>query len=143
MLTLLLYVLQEENPSREPTIVRTAGKLKPFAFNRIPDIKDVNVPLATRRRQKRSNLKLNGSISSESFCPMCYSPLAQSDLPALGSLKSHQTISDSFGASCCSSCQFQILPQDPSRMEHFYSNLPPPLVARARHLNPHDFSSLR
>jgi hypothetical protein len=30
--------LQEENPSRESTIVRTAGKLIPFHFNRIPEI---------------------------------------------------------------------------------------------------------
>ncbi|XP_030518400.2 cytoplasmic tRNA 2-thiolation protein 2 isoform X2 [Rhodamnia argentea] len=45
-------LLQEENPSRECTIVRTAGKLTPFHFNRIPEINDCNVPLATRRRQK-------------------------------------------------------------------------------------------
>ncbi|WJX29599.1 hypothetical protein P8452_18221 [Trifolium repens] len=31
-------LLQEENPSRESTIVRTAGKLIPFHFNRIPEI---------------------------------------------------------------------------------------------------------
>ncbi|KAF2307935.1 hypothetical protein GH714_033463 [Hevea brasiliensis] len=68
-------LLQEENPSRECTIVRTAGKLTPFHFNRIPEISDCTVPLATRRRQKRYNLKPMESMSSESFCPLCNSPL--------------------------------------------------------------------
>ncbi|KAF8043962.1 hypothetical protein BT93_A2060 [Corymbia citriodora subsp. variegata] len=136
-------LLQEENPSRECTIVRTAGKLTPFHFNRIPEINDCNVPLATRRRQKRSNLKLNGSISSESFCAICYSPLNKSDLPALGSLETQKSASDVFGAACCSSCQFQILPRDASDMEHFYSLLPEALVSRAKQTNKYDFSSLR
>lgn len=136
-------LLQEENPSRECTIVRTAGKLTPFHFNRIPEINDSNVPLVTRRRQKRSNLKLNGSISSESFCPICYSPLSKSDLLALGSLETQQSASDVFGAAFCSSCQFQILPRDASDIEQFYSHLPEALVSRAKQTNKYDFGSLR
>ncbi|XWS43133.1 hypothetical protein CRYUN_Cryun16bG0076200 [Craigia yunnanensis] len=45
-------------------LYETAGKLTPFQFNRIPEIRDSNVPLATRRRQKKHNLKPNGSLSS-------------------------------------------------------------------------------
>lgn len=123
--------------------MRTAGKLTPFHFNRIPEINDSNVPLATRRRQKRSNLKLNGSISSESFCPICYSPLSKSDLLALGSLETQQSASDVFGAAFCSSCQFQILPRDASDIEQFYSHLPEALVSRAKQTNKYDFGSLR
>lgn len=126
-------ILQEENPSRECTIVRTAGKLTPFHFNRIPESDDSVIPLATRRRQKRYNLKPNESISSESFCPICNSPLNKSDMLRLSNLGSCQTSSDSFGAACCSSCRFQILPKGPSSMDHFYSLLPQPLVARAKH----------
>ncbi|KAI6696787.1 hypothetical protein NL676_016906 [Syzygium grande] len=136
-------LLQEENPSRECTIVRTAGKLTPFHFNRIPEINDCNVPLATRRRQKRSNLKLNGSISLESFCPICYSPLNKSDLPALGGLETRQSASDVFGAACCSSCQFQILPRDASDMEQFYSLLPEALASQAKQTNKYGFNPLR
>ncbi|KAE8661208.1 3'-5'-exoribonuclease family protein [Hibiscus syriacus] len=53
----------EENPSRECTIVRTAGKLTPFHFNVIPEINDSNVPSATRRHHRRHGLKSNGSLS--------------------------------------------------------------------------------
>ncbi|XVF56152.1 hypothetical protein PTKIN_Ptkin06aG0094200 [Pterospermum kingtungense] len=136
-------VLQEENPSRECTIVRTAGKLTPFHFNRIPEIHDSNVPLATRRRQKRQILKPNGSLSSESFCPICNSPLIKSNLPSsLSSLESHQN-SDIFAAASCSSCQFQILPKEPSLMEQFVSLLPQPLITRAKNGDRGDFSFLR
>ncbi|KAF3974878.1 hypothetical protein CMV_001822 [Castanea mollissima] len=43
----LVRILQEENPSRECTNVRTAGKLTPFHFNRIPESDDSIIPLAT------------------------------------------------------------------------------------------------
>ncbi|XP_022766665.1 cytoplasmic tRNA 2-thiolation protein 2 isoform X1 [Durio zibethinus] len=136
-------VLQEENPSRECTIVRTAGKLTPFHFNRIPEIHDSNVPLATRRRQKRHSLKPNGSLSSESFCPICNSPLDKSNLSSsLSSLGSHQN-SDILAAACCSSCQFQILPKEPSLLEQFVSLLPQPLITKANHGDQGDFSLLR
>ncbi|XVE95942.1 hypothetical protein REPUB_Repub02eG0179000 [Reevesia pubescens] len=136
-------VLQEENPSRECTIVRTAGKLTPFHFNRIPEIHDSNVPLATRRCQKRHSLKPNGSLSLETFCPTCNSPLNKSNLSSsLSILESHRN-SNIFAAACCSSCQFQILPKEPSLMEQFVSLLPKPLITRAKHGDQGDFSLLR
>ncbi|CAN0890444.1 Cytoplasmic tRNA 2-thiolation protein 2 [Linum grandiflorum] len=127
LISSFVRVLQEENPARECTIVRTAAKLTPFHFNRIPEINDSNVPLATRRRQKRYNLKPHESISSESFCPICNSPVNN---PSQNSLKGSEITE--FSASCCSSCQFQILPQDQLSMKQFYSVLPERIVARAK-----------
>lgn len=135
-------ILQEENPSRESTIMRTAGKLTPFHFNKIPELNDSSVPLASQRRQKRFNLKPNESISSESFCSLCYSPLNQSDMTSLSSHDNCKN-SDIFVAACCSSCRFQIFPKGPSSMEKFYSLLPEPLVARAKHVRNGDSSLLR
>lgn len=134
-------LLQEENSSRECTIVRTAGKLIPFHFNKIPEIMDSNVPLATRRRQKRLNSKPNDSISSESFCPICNSPLKISDSANLKQPESYQN-SHSLNDSCCSSCQFQIVPNDSSSAEHFLSLLPGPMVARAGYSSNGDVGSL-
>ncbi|KAE8726938.1 Cytoplasmic tRNA 2-thiolation protein 2 [Hibiscus syriacus] len=109
-------VPQEENPSRECTIVRTAGKLTPFHFNAIPEIDDSNVPSATRRHHRRHGLKSNGSLSSESFCPICNSLLKKSNCPSLRN-ESPQT-SDLFVAAC-SSCHFQILLKDPLKTLNF------------------------
>ncbi|BBH07331.1 Adenine nucleotide alpha hydrolases-like superfamily protein [Prunus dulcis] len=130
--------LREENPSRECTIMRTAGKLIPFHFNKIEEIDDSNVLLATRRRQKRYNLKPNESFSSESFCFICNSPLSRSDLLSLKNLENHKTSSV-----CCSSCQFQILPQDPSSVNELYTLLPEQLFARAKHDNLDHCSAIR
>ncbi|KAJ1429973.1 Rossmann-like alpha/beta/alpha sandwich fold [Sesbania bispinosa] len=135
-------LLQEENPSRESTIVRTAGKLIPFQFNRIPEIIDGNVPLATRRRQKRYNLKTNESVSSESFCSLCNSPLAKSEIVDWNTLQNCKS-SDIFYTTCCSSCQFQILPQDSTSMEQFYVDLPQSVVNRAKQANNGTLSMLR
>jgi len=134
--------LQEENPSRESTIVRTGGKLTPFQFNRIPEIVDGNVPLATRRRQKRYNLKSNESVSSESFCPLCNSPLNKSEILDWSNMDSHRS-SDNFYNTCCSSCQFQILPSDSTSMEQFYVDLPKSMVGRAKQASNGNLSLLR
>ncbi|XP_050380111.1 cytoplasmic tRNA 2-thiolation protein 2 [Argentina anserina] len=136
-------LLQEENPSRECTIVRTAGKLIPFHFNRIQETDDSNVPLATRRRQKRYNLKPNECFSSESFCFICNGPLSKSDLLSLRTLEQCQTSPDALSAACCSSCRFQILPQDPLLLDQFSSVLPQQLVSRAKHDNYDSYSVLR
>lgn len=135
-------VLQEENPSRESTIVRTAGKLVPFQFNRIPEIVDGNVPLATRRRQKRYNLKSDESVSSESFCPLCNSPLDKSEIVDSSNLDNCKS-SDIFYTTCCSSCQFQIFPRDSTSMDQFYMDLPQSLIARAKQANNDNLSLLR
>ncbi|XP_024016961.1 cytoplasmic tRNA 2-thiolation protein 2 isoform X3 [Morus notabilis] len=139
----ILATVKEENPSRESTIVRTAGKLTPFHFNRIPEINDSNVPLATRRRQKRHNLKPNESISSESFCSICNSPLSRSDLLSLGNVETCHTNSVVFSAECCSSCQFQILPKDPVLVENFRTLLPQTLLSQAKHSKADNLSLLR
>ncbi|KAK4272524.1 hypothetical protein QN277_021069 [Acacia crassicarpa] len=137
-----VQLLQEENPSRESTIVRTAGKLIPFHFNRIPEIVDGKVPLATQRRQKRYSLKSNESVSSESFCYLCNSPLDKSETVDLSNLENCRS-SDIFGASCCSSCRFQILPRDTTSLEQFYTLLPHFLVARSKQVNNRNLSLLR
>lgn len=122
-------LLQEENPSRECTIVRTAGKLTPFSFNRLPDVDDPKARLASQRRQKKFNLKSDESTPPESFCFLCNSPLHESDSSGLGSSASKQQSADTFGAACCSCCRFQILPDDPPSMEQFFSLLPRPIIS--------------
>ncbi|KAM1109606.1 hypothetical protein ACFX13_009143 [Malus domestica] len=131
-------LLQEENPSRECTIVRTAGKLIPFHFNGIQEINDSKVSLETRRRLKRYNLKPNESFSSESFCFICNSPLSRSDLLSLKNFEEHKT-----SYVCCLSCQFQILPEDPSSINQFFTLFPQQLAARAKHDNLDHYSVLR
>ncbi|KAM1306563.1 hypothetical protein ACFX2H_008931 [Malus domestica] len=131
-------LLQEENPSRECTIVRTAGKLIPFHFNGIQEINDSKVSLETRRRLKRYNLKPNESFSSESFCFICNSPLSRSDLLSLKNFEDHKT-----SYVCCLSCQFQILPEDPSSINQFFTLFPQQLAARAKHDNLDHYSVLR
>ncbi|XP_027351903.1 cytoplasmic tRNA 2-thiolation protein 2 [Abrus precatorius] len=135
-------LLQEENPSRESTIVRTASKLTPFQFNRIPEIIDGNVPLATRRRQKRYNIKSDESVSSESFCSLCNSPLDKSEIVEWSNLDNCRS-SDIFYTACCSSCQFQILPKDSMLVEQFYVDLPQSVVARVKQANNGNLSRLR
>lgn len=123
-------MLQEENPSRESTIVRTAGKLTPFHFNRIPEDNEYNGHAASRRRQKKYNLRTDNLIQ-ESFCPICNSPVKISDLTNLTGSEDVQTSMDLTG-SCCSSCRFQILPGELSSMDYFHSLLPDPIIARAK-----------
>ncbi|GAB4843859.1 hypothetical protein Ancab_013821 [Ancistrocladus abbreviatus] len=121
-------LLQEENPSRECTIMRTAGKLTPFDFNRLPGIDDSKAHSASQRRQKKYNLKVDESTPPESFCQLCYSPLNRSDSPNYGSFATG-SLPDCFKASCCSSCRFQILPPDFSGQ--FYALLPHQIISRA------------
>ncbi|XP_013596924.1 PREDICTED: cytoplasmic tRNA 2-thiolation protein 2 [Brassica oleracea var. oleracea] len=118
-------LLQEENPSRECTIVRTAAKLTPFYFNKIPETDDSCVPMATQRRLKKFNLKYDGSMTTEAFCPICNCPLNGSD--------SSEDESDALYAACCSSCRFQILPQDGSSLEQFGSLLPHHMISQVKH----------
>lgn len=131
----MLNLSQEENPSRECTIVRTAGKLTPFPFNKIPETNtDSNdVHLASQRRHKKFNLKPIESLPPDSFCPICNSPIR--DLQSVTSFTNSQTTPELFGAACCSSCQYQILPEELSSMEEFYSFLPQSIIERARNGN--------
>ncbi|CAH8344844.1 unnamed protein product [Eruca vesicaria subsp. sativa] len=125
-------LLQDENPSRECTIVRTAAKLTPFHFNKIPETDDSCVPMATQRRLKKFNLKYDGSMTTESFCPICNGPLNESDSSDLNTIDGcHE--SDALYAACCSSCRFQILPLDRSSLEHFGSLLPHHMISQVKH----------
>nr|XP_043621322.1 cytoplasmic tRNA 2-thiolation protein 2 [Erigeron canadensis] len=127
LISSFVKILQEENPSRECTIVRTAGKLTPFPFNRIPEVDVDDANMASQRRQKKFNLRPIESLPPESFCPICNSPMSCNS--NLEPMREH------FRAACCSSCQYQILPEEPSSMEEFYSFLPESLIARAKNGN--------
>ncbi|KAH7853254.1 hypothetical protein Vadar_000559 [Vaccinium darrowii] len=87
----------------------------------MPEGDDLHCYLASQRRQKKYNLKLNESLPPESFCPICSSPLSKSDLLNLNDVENGQLSAEAFGAKCCLSWQFQILPKEPSLVEHFYS----------------------
>ncbi|XP_027175609.1 cytoplasmic tRNA 2-thiolation protein 2 [Coffea eugenioides] len=132
LITSFVKLLQEENPSRESTIVRTAGKLTPFHFNRMPEPDDCNMQLASQRRQKKYNLKPNESLPPESFCRICNSPLKKSDVKSY-KLENQIMSAEDISNGCCTSCQFQILPKDISLLEHFYSLLPQQMVARGEY----------
>ncbi|KAL8226597.1 hypothetical protein R6Q57_016429 [Mikania cordata] len=115
-------ILQEENPSRECMIVRTAGKLTPFPFNMIPEANVDDGDMASQRRQKKFNLMPIESLPPESFCPICNSPMScYSNL---------EPMPDLFRSACCPSCLYQILPEEPSSMDQFYSLLPVSLHAQ-------------
>ncbi|KAK4481702.1 hypothetical protein RD792_012610 [Penstemon davidsonii] len=131
----------EENPSRESTIVRTAGKLTPFCFNRIPEVGNDNSHLASQRRQKKYNLKPNESLPPESFCLVCNSPLKKPDDTNLDEFYNGKTSAQIYMVAC-SSCQYQILPKEPSSLEYFYSRLPQSMIALAKD-NPNNQKLLR
>ncbi|KAL7138480.1 hypothetical protein ABFS83_10G166900 [Erythranthe nasuta] len=118
LISSFVKLLQVENPSRESTIVRTAGKLTPFSFNTAPEVGDVTTHLASKRRQKKYNLKPDESLPTESFCLICNSPLKKFNDFHHG--ETHAEIC----SGTCPSCQFQILPKDNSSMEYFCSLLP-------------------
>ncbi|KAI3472196.1 hypothetical protein Pfo_029684 [Paulownia fortunei] len=107
LISSFVKLLQEENPSRESTIVRTAGKLTPFCFNRTPEVGDHDGHLASKRRQKKYNLN----------------PLKKSNISSLNGFDYGERSAEIYAAAC-SSCQYQILPKDTSSLEYFFSLLP-------------------
>ncbi|KAK4412950.1 Cytoplasmic tRNA 2-thiolation protein 2 [Sesamum alatum] len=131
LISSFVKLLQEENPSRESTIVRTAGKLTPFSFNRIPEVGDNDGHLATKRRQKKYNLKPNESLPPESYCLICNSPLKKPKSTNSNCFHDGKTSSGIY-ASTCSSCQYQILPKDPTSLENFFSLVPQSISALAK-----------
>ncbi|XP_077250505.1 adenine nucleotide alpha hydrolases-like superfamily protein isoform X2 [Tasmannia lanceolata] len=141
---LLQLKLQEENPSRERTIVRTAEKLTPFHFSKLPETNNLEDHLPSRWRKKLQIFKSDGSILAEALCPICSSPLNGQDLQSLkSSVGTFQSGFDIFAANCCPSCCFQILPKEPSLLESFYSLLPEPMVRRFQDTTGADESWLR
>ncbi|KAL2483084.1 Cytoplasmic tRNA 2-thiolation protein 2 [Forsythia ovata] len=131
LISSFVKLLREENPSRESTIVRTAGKLKPFSFNRIIEVNDCNGHSASQRRQKKYNLKPTESLPPESFCSICHSPLKKSETTSLNATGNGEASVGIFAATC-SSCQYQILPQEPSSLESFRSLLPQQMISLAK-----------
>lgn len=131
LISSFVKLLQEENPSRESTIVRTAGKLTPFCFNRIPEVGDNNGCLATKRRQKKYNLKPSESLPPESYCLICNNPLKKPNGTSSNHFHDGRASSEIY-ASTCSSCQYQILPKDPTLLENFFLLLPQSMTTLAK-----------
>lgn len=126
---IVFFAIQEENPSRECTIVRTAGKLTPFPFNRIPEANADDADMVSQRRQKKFNIKPIESLPPESFCPICNSPMSSY------SYSNPEPRPELFRSACCPSCQYQIVPDEPTYMDQFYSFLPESIIARAKNGN--------
>eukprot|EP00249_Psilotum_nudum_P019408 c27239_g1_i4 orf=43-1518(+) len=129
--TAFVSMLQEENPSRERTIVCTAAKLKCFQFNY--PISSESAAQLSRRCQSLQLSSQDGELISE-LCSICLSPLNERNVldakfssmfsdPPLGStviLGNDQSGTAPTGSAavfpasetrkiCCVSCHFQIL----------------------------------
>ncbi|XP_008792676.1 cytoplasmic tRNA 2-thiolation protein 2 [Phoenix dactylifera] len=124
--------LQEENPSRERTIVRTVEKLRPFGFNKFSE-NGYHDFLPSRLRCKFQNVKNGESSLSDVLCPICEGPLSESEIQCLESIQSKAGRKvEIFAAQCCKSCNFQILPKGAASLEHFYSVLPQLMTQRMK-----------
>lgn len=122
--TFFIFYLQEENPSREHTILRTAQKLKPFSFNKF-SANGYHDFLPSRLRPKFQNADSNESTFSEILCLICGSPFSESELQNLENTKHKaQKKIDLYTAHCCQSCHFQILPSATDTYGQFFSLLP-------------------
>ncbi|ONK64815.1 uncharacterized protein A4U43_C07F30250 [Asparagus officinalis] len=69
LVSLFVARLQDDNPSRERTIVRTAEKLKPFCFNKFVE-HGYHDFLPSRLRPKFQNVEDTESNPSEHLCPI-------------------------------------------------------------------------
>jgi hypothetical protein len=86
------FYLQEENPSREHTILRTAQKLKPFSFNKF-SANGYHDFLPSRLRPKFQNVSSDESTFSEILCLICGSPFKESELQNLESTRLRRKLS--------------------------------------------------
>lgn len=141
-------LLQEENPSRERTIARTAEKLKPFSFNRLPETDTVR-RLSHRRSDGSQHCRSDDNTSLELLCPICNAPLNEKDFREIrkgfgtsfdlttlqAALENKETRLDLpspvFYCLCCPSCQFQILQEQKPSGQFVYSLLPDIMKKRA------------
>jgi len=141
-------LLQEDNPSRERTIVRTAEKLNTFSFNQLPESEAI-YQLPRRRREALRNCMTNNRSSLELLCPICSGPLNDKDFmeiinslgtdsglrASLVAIKNGATTCDLpssiFQRLCCPSCQFQILHDQKPSSQHIHSLLPDVMKKRA------------
>lgn len=136
-------LLQDENPSRERTIVRTAEKLKPFSFNKFLE-NGYHDFLPSRLRPKFQNVISDQTNLSEVLCPICGSPLSESELPSSKkTCETSQTSLEMFVAHCCQSCCFQILPRETASLEQFFSLLPGSMMDRMKNDMSANLSRLR
>ncbi|KAL3679509.1 hypothetical protein R1sor_022465 [Riccia sorocarpa] len=121
-----ITLLQEENPSREHTIVRTAAKLTAFSFNA-----EV-VPPSRRRRNPRNQEKAREGAEQvpEFLCAICRAPLKRSDIPSQWTETTNQNATNSsdecveMKSTCCPSCLFQIFPEEGVQAEEKYLLFP-------------------
>ncbi|KAF3333885.1 cytoplasmic tRNA 2-thiolation protein 2 [Carex littledalei] len=127
--------LREDNPSREHTILRTAGKLKPFNFNKFSSNQYEFVP--SRLRPKFQVVENGEPNSPEVLCPICTSPLSATELASRTCARQMKGLNikevEAFFLSCCESCHFQILPKEETNIscEGFFELLPKPMVKRS------------
>lgn len=136
--------IQKENASRQRTIVRTAEKLTPFSFNKIPETNGTFDDISLKRRRRLFNAKSGESISADILCAICGGPLSASEIQKNRSMLPRcQTRSDMFAVNCCHSCSFQILPGDLSSLEHFYSLLPEVMIEKVKVSAENDHHKLR
>lgn len=126
---------QEDNPSREHTILRTAGKLKPFNFNKFSSNQYEFVP--SRLRPKFQVVENGEPNSPEVLCPICTSPLTATELASRTCARKMKGLNikevEAFYLSCCESCHFQILPKEETYIscKGFFELLPKPMVKRS------------
>ncbi|CAA7404241.1 unnamed protein product [Spirodela intermedia] len=124
--------VQEENPSRARTILRTAEKLRPFHFNRLSE--NLSYEMLPSRVRRKLQTAANAEFTpSELLCPICGGPLTESDVTRLKSTVSKSSRRhEAFAAHCCQSCCSQILPKELPSLEHFYSLLPVAMRGRVK-----------
>jgi cytoplasmic tRNA 2-thiolation protein 2 len=126
---------QEDNPSREHTILRTAGKLKPFNFNKFSLNQYEFVP--SRLRSKFQFVENGEPDSPEVLCLICTSPLTATELASRRCAWQMKGLNikevEKFYLSCCESCYFQILPKEETSIscEAFFELLPKPMTKRS------------
>ncbi|KAG0585648.1 hypothetical protein KC19_2G027500 [Ceratodon purpureus] len=141
-------LLQEQNFSREYTITRTMGKLKPFDFN-TPPVGPIEVAL--RRRKGIQTPTIAANEVPDLLCPICSAPLDTRDFMNGGAECSAELSNggevpfandrddvlgssrfpDAFKSTCCPSCSFQIIPKKGIKAESMYKILPEVMKERA------------
>ncbi|MQL95084.1 hypothetical protein Taro_027737 [Colocasia esculenta] len=134
--------VQDDNPSRARTIVRTAEKLRPFHFNKVTENLSYEM-LPSRVRRKLQSERNAEATPSEVLCSICGGPLSNSDIASLKASISNSTRHQVFAAQCCQSCCFQILPKEEASLEHFYSLMPPAMTGRVKDVTTCDYNHLR